>query len=112
MSAYSEKAPGQRPITRWPDREAGHAGAELHDLARAFHADRLGRAGLLRPCPTMNSPRFRLAARIRTSNCCGPGSGIATSRNSIDGAVVGGGLHEIGLHRTTRIRRQERRRSE
>src|ERR1700716_3296834 len=30
----------------------------------------------------MNSPRFSPAARTRTSTCCGPGSGTATSRSS------------------------------
>ena len=38
--------------------------------------------GLIRPWPRISSPRFRLAARTRTSSWAGPGSGGDFSRSS------------------------------
>lgn len=82
-SAYSEKPPAQRPITRSPSRQPvtpcpSAATSPAASPPMAFHDPALP----CRPCPTTNSPRLSDAARTRTSNCPGPGSGMGTSRNS------------------------------
>ena len=46
ISAYSENAPAQRPMTRSPGLKRGDLGADGDDLAGAFAADRLPAAGL------------------------------------------------------------------
>ncbi len=83
ISAYSEKAPGQRPITRWPMRHPvtpapKSAISPAHSMPMGFTLP-----ALARPWPTMNSPRLRPAARTFTSNWCGPTSGRGASTSSM-----------------------------
>src|SRR3954447_3735682 len=44
--------------------------------------------------PTMNSPRFRPTARMRSRTCPAPGTGRSTSRSSIRGGSVPASSHQ------------------
>ncbi|MCY1560854.1 hypothetical protein D9M68_980400 [compost metagenome] len=83
ITAYAEKAPGQRPITRSPglkpvtsDPTAITSPAPSPPIAFQLPA------WPCRPWPSRNSPRLSDAARMRTSNCRGSGVGIGLSRSS------------------------------
>ena len=82
MSEYSAKAPVQRPMTRSPilnpvTPEPSLATSPAPSLPAALAAP-----PALTLCPTISSPRFKPAARMRTSSCPGPGSGTGASRSS------------------------------
>ena len=84
ISAYSEKAPPQRPITRSPTLKPLTPAPSFTTLPAPSMPIALEVPAFCKPWPRMNSPRFRLAARMRSSSCRAPGSGIATSRSSSD----------------------------
>jgi hypothetical protein len=80
------------------DAEALGARTELGDLARAFHADRLGGAGLLQAMPEDELAAIERGRAHLHQHLPRPGLGHG-DLTQLDMRRVGGGLHRIGFHR-------------
>ena len=83
ITANSEKAPGQRPMTRSPGLKPLTSAPTATTSPAPSPPMAFQLPGVpCRPWPSRNSPRLSAAARMRTSNCFGSGVGTGLSRNS------------------------------